>query len=379
MKKIRIIQFIELILLMGVLVILVTVLTLVGKNNTQSQEERHFDINIEGWEWAFNGDGEFLESKRQQATLKGIQTIELDFSLADLVFLTSDNDFLEVVQFNNKKVASERLFEVKEAEKRVVIEGNDRGDDLGILNHPSLRYRIEISVPRTYRGELVVKTNSGDISLSGIENLEKLTGNTSSGDISMDKLQTEVYSLQTSSGDIDAETLVGEGALETHSGDIEIGKVVGAKHKIKTSSGEIEVESMEGDVKVNTTSGGIAINHLVAVNYSLTSSSGDIEVKDLSGTDEGEVETNSGNIELTYNQLTGYANIEASSGNVQIDLSKDFEGEIEAYVSSGDIDGNVDFSYKGEDEKRAEAIMGAATKAKLSIETTSGNIDVYQR
>ncbi len=379
MKKIRIIQFIELILLIGVLVILVTVLTLVGKNSTQGDKGYQLEWSINGLDGSFWGEGSWIESKRQQVALEEIQTIELDFSQADLIFSTSDNTSLEIVQRNNKEVNSQRLFEVKEAEKRVVIQGNDRGDDFGIFNFPNLRYRIEVSLPKSYTGELVIRTASGDISLRGLEALEKLVGSTSSGDIEIDQIQTKVYSLEATSGDIEAGQLTGEGTLEASSGDIEIGKIVGAKHKIKTSSGEIEVDSIEGDIRINTTSGDIAINQLVSANYSLTSSSGEIEVKNLSGTSEGEVETTSGNIEVTYKQLTGKVGINASSGNVQVDLSKDFEGEIEASVSSGDIKGNVDFNYKAEDKKQAEVIMGDATKAKLSIETTSGNIDVYQR
>ncbi|PHV70947.1 hypothetical protein CS063_07970 [Sporanaerobium hydrogeniformans] len=320
MKKVRIIQMIELILLIVVLVILIIALTFIGKNHLQ-KESILFKWHGNDLSWKGKLNKTRIENKREQQILHAIEDIEINFEQADILLVPSDKEYLEIIQFNNKKVDEHYLFSMKESNGRVIIQGGDEGQKWGGFNFLPINYHIEIALPRSYDGNLKVKTSSGDISLNATYEIKKLECITQSGTVEMGEVKALDYKVKTSSGDIYIRKLEGEGSLETASGDIEIRKLKGA----------------------------------------------------------GEMWSSSGDIYVTYEELMGKADLSTESGEIEVRLAADFEGQIEAYTVSGDLEGNMRLNNKEQVSKSGEATFGTNPKAKLTLRTQSGDIEVNRR
>ena len=97
------------------------------------------------------------------------------------------------------------------------------------------------------------RTASGDIKLGDVQ--RKLEVKTASGDITLERVESDNGSLVTVSGDVEVGHAEGELTLRTVSGDVDLGVARGPV-TISTTSGDVKLESLEaGELRVQSVSG----------------------------------------------------------------------------------------------------------------------------
>jgi len=180
---------------------------------------------------------------------------------------------------------------------------------------------LEIRIPQSYRGALVVNTSSGDVEIRD-QNLSELSVQTSSGDARLNSIQASTIATATTSGDQTAEGLDAQRAT-------------------------------------------------------MNSSSGEIRVKDLQG--ETEAESSSGDISLSYLEFDADLEVRSSSGDVRLRLTDTAQFRVEARASSGDIDCAFPVTLGGTDSERSRnRLFGSVGEGthQVVVRTSSGDIAI---
>jgi Putative adhesin len=194
------------------------------------------------------------------------------------------------------------------------------------------------------------------------------------------------------SGNLEVEGIAGPASFTVGSGNVratgiqkDVHAVVGsgnvtftdAQGRIDSTagSGEIVVRGAKGDVRARAGSGEINIDRPGA-NVEAAAGSGDIQVREANG--DVRVHTSSGEITVDGNPApTSYWDIRATSGDVTLHVPAGASFRFYAHTNSGNIHANVPGMQQTSDDRRDfEARMGDG-KARVEIETTSGEISVH--
>jgi hypothetical protein len=148
----------------------------------------------------------------------------------------------------------------------------------------------------------------------------RLKINTGSGDITIDRLTTDVKS-NSGSGDV---TLTG----------------VKGEVDFNTGSGEIELVEVDGEVSLNTGSGTIRASKGTG-SYSFNAGSGKIKLDQLKG--DFSVNVGSGDIDAKAVTLTGSSSFNSGSGDAQVTLG----GALDYGISVNSGSGNSTLNFGG--------------------------------
>lgn len=269
-------------------------------------------------------EGELKLIKEELVSLESIHEIDVQDNLADIHIYSTDESNLRIVQRARRKIKEKDQFQTTIDDDVLKIKGKKKINFcIGFCFFPSNSY--DIYIPSSYQ--------------------EKITLQTSSGDIVLDFSKFSQVRLKTVSGDIKIKNqLVADDIqLKTTSGDIVGSEIKGLLIQMNTVSGDMEIEKMEGSVTLKTTSG-------------------DIENDWLQG--ELDVSTVSGDIEFDHLNLLGNSKLKSTSGD--IDLTLDSNSSIK--MSADSVSGDIRFPH-------AESIVGAGDHT-LSMKTVSGDIRV---
>lgn len=361
----------------------------------------------------------------KEVPLDGIDSISVSYNMNsnDIYLRECEGNTLTIKEYNEAELGESELSSVVVNGSRLEIEGkkrNYRSFSSGFLSFGYCGGYTEILLPASYKGELSLKTASGDISSEMDLALERdLNAISTSGEIVMPDVTAENVSLGCTSGDIRIENIdtgsngdAGDINIATTSGDIMVNQLAGETNiasssgyvkaetitgdvQIATTSGDITVQCIDGNATVGTTSGGVKISK-GSGERSISASSGDII---LDGADRawdihttsgevwikaqqggGLIETTSGDINLELVELTGALNIDSSSGSVRMKLSQDNAFGFNAETTSGDIntffDDDLKFSKRG---NSAQGTYGQNPQENsIRIGTTSGDIRVTE-
>ena len=331
MKKTRMIQIIELILLAVIAIGLIAFLSRMSKNTLHKEENTNFDFSFN----LGSSIGKML--KEEQVNSTGIEKIRLDFDSADIEVTATDEKVIRVIESSNKPLKKHELFTLTNQNGILEIIKGERITHIPFLNFGFQQHKIELFIPKSYRGDLDIVTSSGDISALSELKLNNITTQQASGDLQIDyPLEGRNFNSNLASGDVAIKH------LECN------------KYTIGVASGDIDVDYLKGSGAIEASSGDITIGTLSGEKYSIDASSGDINLQGVSGTGE----------------------VHANSGDITVKLSENISLEMDAKCISGDIEGDIDIEYKNKKGSEATAAVGEAPYAKLTINTNSGDITV---
>lgn len=183
--------------------------------------------------------------------------------------------------------------------------------------------------------------------------------------------------VETLSASITVSGVRGAHELDTMSGNVQV-TADGAPVEIETVSGRIEVTGAGGSVDVETVNGGVEISG-TATDVSVESVSGDVRVE-TSAIERGDFESVSGALDLRFGLAPkARLSVESYSGNVTLTLPSDVAGSFRVESFSGRIDND----FGAEAERTSEhgpgrqlAFTTGSDGARAAIETFSGNVSL---
>lgn len=265
-------------------------------------------------------DSNIAVQKDENLEINGVNKIVINFSSSDIIVKATDEENMRIIQKSTKTLKDDEKFQVIQGNNQITIEKGKFGNLSNTWSFGNLQEVVEVYLPKDYNSDLDIKTSSGDIKLDSDMILSNINVSASSGDIaSKYNLDAKGINIVTSSGDINIETLTT------------------STYKIKATSGDIKINSLTGS---------------------------------------GKVDTSSGDIKLQYKDIEEYSEVTATSGDVKLTIQKGISFEFKGKCSSGDINSNLDLNYKDEDHHEATAKIGNGPYKKITVNTSSGDINI---
>jgi DUF4097 and DUF4098 domain-containing protein YvlB len=177
-----------------------------------------------------------------------------------------------------------------------------------------------------------------------------------SGDVQVSGFSKSVR-IRAGSGDIELTGISGEVHARCGSGDIELRQVFGAIFA-RTGSGDLDGQELKGHIDVET-------------------GSGDVSLKEAEG--ELRILTGSGDVEVEGVIADESWRIRTGSGDVHLSLVEPLEAEIFLQTEFGDIDCEFPLSAEEVQEGRLKGHIGEKPKARIWVETATGDIALTKR
>jgi hypothetical protein len=144
---------------------------------------------------------------------------------------------------------------------------------------------------------------------------------------------------------------------------------------LETSNGEVRVSATNGSVDARTTNGDIRVES-VRGNLDLLTTNGEVRLTDLAG--GATAHTTNGSIVAEMRRLPPRGSVElgTTNGNVEASFATDLKATLTATTTNGQV--SIDFPISQEGVMTSKMIRGTIQGggAKISLETTNGNVDV---
>ncbi len=333
----------------------------------------------------------------KKVSAEGLQSLKVITTSADIKLKVDDVEKVSVkftgsVKTNGDFKEPELLVEKKGDELTIKIKRYKKKRFIFINYNYSSNLKLVVVFPKTINKKLLVSSVSGDVEFNKVK-FNKVSIDTTSGDILFDSILAKKILLDTVSGDIKGELISGGNfSIESTSGDVLIETVKGLEIICSTVSGCYSFDNVEvtGLVKIDSTSGDYKFGKVVSKNLRGNSISGEIEFNGLK-TKVAEIDLVSGDVAL--GNFSGDLNVSTTSGDVNGTVSG-FEKKINISTTSGDISlkmdttdkfsfnaksrGGIEYSYNGQSissEHKLNLNCDMCTKT-VSLKSVSGEISL---
>lgn len=260
--------------------------------------------------------------KKDSASIDEVNKININFASEYVDILSTDNSDIEVVQSSSRKLRENEKFTISKDGDAITIKNNKFHFGFSFFSINS-NEKIEVYIPKNYNKDLSVSLSSGDIDVNTDLVLNNVSYTQSSGDFNIN-------------GNITA-----------------------------------------NEILLKSTSGDININELSAKSYDINQVSGNTEIKSLSGS--GKIKGISGDLKIYYKDISDYSDLNIISGDVKVFIPKDLSFQFDGECTSGDINSNFDINYKDKKGGSASAKVGDGPYKRISIDSTSGDIDINRK
>lgn len=235
-----------------------------------------------------------------------------------------------------------------EANPPIIQEGNIIRVGGSGFQAPTLTIHYTITAPPDT--QLRAASSSGSINVSGIAGPVTITAG---------------------SGKIAIANVAGAVQVTTASGDVQLASIQG-QIKATAGTGDIHLADTRGDVRLQSGSGAIQLAN-TAGNTIASTGSGPINV--VGAQSDLRLRTTSGQIQVAGDpQASTYWDLHASSGNVSLHVSPNASLRFYAKTNSGEINAAIPVVLEGTAGKHALRARIGDGKARVEVETTSGNV-----
>lgn len=254
-----------------------------------------------------------LKSASEYISLENIEDINIYSKYAKINIKSTKEENLKIVKYYT---SNDNNYEKEIINNSISISDFNNYKCIGICTNMTY---YDIFVPDSYKGNITIKTVSGDINSYKDLIAPELNIKTTSGDIILNNtINTNMISINSVNGNITINDITGEHLnISTTNGDLNIKNIDSPTNIITTASGNIILNNLVGGIDVNSISGDIKIN-----------------IKEL--TLNSEIKTISGNINInTETEI----NVETDTitGNIVINKPLTNGKKIFIKTTSGDI------------------------------------------
>lgn len=276
-----------------------------------------------------------LTTEKEVTVSKGKGSIdeikEFDIKAINDVFINTVSSDVNIILSKDNNIKVHFYGTTSELSRAPKLEANLNGDKLDIsIKYPkqimslvnfSLNTKLDVYVPENYKKSMDIETVSGEVS--------------------MDKLESDNFKIHTTSGDVKINSIVaGVSDFSSVSGTIDIKKLSSKSNRFDTTSGDIKIETITGDVEAHSVSGDII---------------------------------------ALYKEFNNEVKAETVSGDVNLSLPEGSEFKVDFSTTSGELENDFPLVITGKVDKRdIKGTVGNGQKT-IRIETTSGDAAINKR
>jgi lia operon protein LiaG len=276
-----------------------------------------------------------FESYKGASSISGEGSIdeikEFDINSISKVFVDTVSSDINIILSKDNNIKIHFHGTTSEMSGAPKLETSQSGDELEIsIKYPkqimslfnfSLDTKLDIYIPESYKKSMSIETVSGEVSI--------------------DKVQTENFKVHTTSGDVDIKSLVANITdFNSVSGSINIKDLSSKSSGFKTTSGDIKIEAITGDIKARSVSG---------------------------------------SIKALYKEFNNDIDAETVSGDVDLNLPQDSQFKVDFSTTSGELDNDFPIVMTGKVDKRdIKGTVGNGEKT-IRIKTVSGDAAINKK
>lgn len=290
--------------------------------------------------------------KEEKIQIDKTNTIKISLKEANINIMLTDDEEVKVVQYSNKNLKQNEMFLIDKETKHLIITEPKQKLLNNIFKKQITDY--DIYIPKSYSRNLIIETISGDVNIQEEMKLKNIQVKTTNGNITfLNPVVADKLIIKTTSGNITLNDInTNELTIDTTTGDVQAQKITGvAKEQILA---ETILKPIIGNVKLPKSQNLVDIKTV----------SGNINIEDIGG--EMILETSSGNICLNNCQLKETSKITTVSGNIKIKMNT---SNSSYKITTGTVSGTINLS-----DKLKETIEKPYVK--LLLKTASGNIQI---
>jgi len=286
------------------------------------------------------------------ANYDGIKRIEVEGRFSDVNIIGTDKDDVQFKGIIKGKLRGNKEFEIMHRQEGSVLK-------VWIEAPRSIigRFEARMSFTAPHSIDIEITNSSGDIYIEDVVS-EKMRLKTSSGDVQLKNIETNLTSVSTS-GDLQIDYLKGSISVASTSGDQDFNHVR-ADISSRATSGDMSFFDVVGDISTKTTSGDLQFENIEG-NVSNVSTSGNLTIRNAKTILD--LLVTSGDIRGAGIELLGDSKFTSTSGNVSMDFENNIdEISFDLRASSGDLSAGDRSSEKKLYLRRGEVwIFGHST------------------
>jgi DUF4097 and DUF4098 domain-containing protein YvlB len=262
----------------------------------------------------------------------------------------------------------------------VRVQGEIHVDSWSSRSGQTRLQQVESNPPISQEGNLIriggSRRSGGDVSIDYtivVPQDTQLRSTSGSGDVDVRGIQGPA-NFTCASGDVTASEIEGDVQVLCGSGDIKLSKIKG-QARVTTGSGDITLDTIRGETRLQTGSGTLEISNAGDA-LEANTGSGDITIKGASS--DVRLHTSSGEIDVEGNPgSSNYWDFHTNSGEVTLQVPPAASFRLYARSSSGDIDAAIPIAMEGTAGKHELRARIGDGKARVEIQTSSGDISLH--
>ena len=234
---------------------------------------------------------------------------------------------------------------------------------------------IEVLVPQGKPG--TVKLGVGRIDAAGVR--AALDLDTKSGAVAVNDVVGDV-TIDTGSGDVTARAVRGNVNIDTGSGSVDAEDLEGDEVIIDTGSGEVAVRGTKARrVDIDTGSGSVDATRIETLSLVIDTGSGEVTASEVR-TANAEIDTGSGSVRLDLAGMgLGRYLVDTGSGGVRMTVPADISARIRASTGSGGIEVDLPAARVFRMSRNDVSLEVGQGESEVIIDTGSGGIRISAR
>lgn len=270
---------------------------------------------------------------------KNFENITINTDTADIVF-TLSNDSVCRVQCHEEKNAKHTV-DVKENTLTINLENNKKWYEYIGINFGSPK--ITVYLPKKEYSSLVIKEDTGDVTIPSDFTFENLDVTASTGDIEVFASASDVAKIKLSTGDIFVKDISAKTLdLSVSTGHITAQNIKCEDFAFKVSTGDAKLSDVECQnfTSIGSTGDAVLKNVVAGQKLNVKRSTGDVKLEKcdaeelLIKTDTGSVvgslrsdkvfitKTDTGSVNVPKTTSGGKCEIETDTGNIKIEIKR---------------------------------------------------------
>ncbi len=246
--------------------------------------------------WDFNKLSTTKYQTNEYVIIDDFSNIEINSKTADITILPSQDGDNKVICFEDEK----QSHVVNVSGDKLSIDYSDNRKWYQYINFNFNSPKITIYLNQTAYNSLVIKENTGDVTVNKDFNFNDIDIKVSTGDVKFLASVQNLIKIKTSTGNILLDSVT--------AGDIDLTVTTG---KVNLSS----VNSLNS-IKINTNTGKVKVDGATCKKLISNGDTGDITIKNVIATDIFEIERDTGDV-IFESSDAGEIYVETDTGNVK--------------------------------------------------------------
>ncbi|WP_071130466.1 DUF4097 family beta strand repeat-containing protein [Enterococcus timonensis] len=310
-----------------------------------------------------------------EVSLNNIEEIAVSYSNAGVKIFPTEGENLKILEYMN--VDRPDLYGVLEQKDQRISVFQGRSDTLILF----FNMRTEIYLPESFIGKLILENRSGSLFLKNITGLQQIIGESSSGSVKFEQLESHHIALSARSGSVKGNGFIGsEAVFQSASGSVKLDDIKVKKQlQVSAKSGSVKLFSVQAPILLaESASGSVKAENISGSDVTFTSRSGGVNVENAVVRNSGQFSSRAGSVNVKFQEVQGDITAEARSGWVQLTMPTKASYTLQTFSKNGSVTlpiGTIGETPAGQPKVKIGTV-GQNPQFHLKAESSSGSIRI---